>query len=436
MSRLSQASLDRRAFLGLTASAAAGLAADWRLAWAAGDEVLPVAGIATIYFRNSHADVIFGKILEGFNQKGGHGPKLKLASLHVEQIGKNDLSRELCKKYEVPMFDSIDKAVTIGGKGLPAGVLSVAEHGNYPYTEKTRQHMYPRRRFFDAIVDTFEKYGKVVPLFNDKHLAYNWADADHMYRRAKQMKIPFMAGSSLPTTWREPALTLPMGVEIEEAMVIGYGGAESYGFHALEGLQCMIERRKGGETGVARILAASGDNLWTAEQKGEWSRDLVEAAVSIQPKQEDFQFDDKAEKKLQKSGKVYLCDYKDGLKASVFMANGVAREMSFAARVKYPPDGATKPRRKIVRCNFSLEYDQPYGHFSWFLQAIEHMIHTGKPAVPVERTLLVTGVLDRMMHSLVGSQEWVDTPELAAIQYQPADWGFANTEKYLPPPKK
>ena len=89
--------------------------------------VFPVAGIATVYHRDSHADVILGKILEGYNQQGGPGPALKLVSLYVDQFPKSDLIRDLAKKYKVPIFKTIEEAVTVGGNGIPvAGVLSIA----------------------------------------------------------------------------------------------------------------------------------------------------------------------------------------------------------------------------------------------------------------------------------------------------------------------
>ncbi len=55
-----------------------------------------------------------------------------------------------------------------------------------------------------------------------------------------------LAGSSLPVTWRRPELELKLGTVVEDALVAAYGPIEVYGFHALEALQAMIERREGG----------------------------------------------------------------------------------------------------------------------------------------------------------------------------------------------
>jgi len=78
---------------------------------------------------------------------------------------------------------------------------------------------------------------------------------------------------------------------------------------------------------------------------------------------------------------------------------------------------------------------QPFGHFSFLLNSIEKMIETGKPTYPVERTLLTTGVLDALMHSYVGTQEWVDTKHLN-IAYDPVEWPNAETKQFEPPAKQ
>lgn len=375
---------------------------------------LPVAAIVTEYRENSHADVIIGKILDGYEQDGGAGPDLTVASMFTDQVPENDMSRELAKKHGFPMFETIEEAITLGGDNVAvAGVLNIGEHGKYPNTPDTDQIMYPRRRFFDETVETFRRYGKVVPVFNDKHLSHNWKDAKHMYDTAQEMAIPFMAGSSLPVAWRVPPITLPMGCEIEQALALGYGPLESYGFHALETLQCMVERRNGGESGVVSVQAVQGDDVWQAERDGLWSRELLQAAVDPQSHARI----DNLEDKWSKNDAVYLIEYRDGLRAAVAMASGVAARFAFAARLKGQP--------KPVATWFRLQDGKPYGHFGYLVQANEHMIHAGRPAYPVERTLLTTGVLDTAMHSLAANHRRLETPFLD-VQYEAVDWPFPS----------
>ncbi len=387
--------------------------------WAgeAAKQKLPVAAVVTQYRNNTHADVIIGKVLNGYRQDGGAGPDLEIVSLYVDQTAKNDLSQPLAEKHGFRICKTIEEAITLQtGKIQVAGVLSIGEHGNYPSTEDTKQKMYPRRRFFDEITKTFRKAGSVVPVFNDKHLAYNFADAKQMYDTARKMQIPLMAGSSVPVSWRRPAIALPMGCEIEAAIGVGYGGMESYGFHALEGLQCMIERRKGGESGVSSVQAVKGDEVWKAERDGRWSKELLEAALAAMPNTRPGKLEDK----LRPESPFYLMEHRDGLRSGVAMANGVARHFGFAAKLKGQP--------KPIAVWFELEEVKPYGHFAFLLQAIQKMFQTGQPAYPVERTLLTTGVLDRVMHSLADAGKKFDTPELK-IAYQPKDWPFANSQK-------
>src|SRR5262245_26446738 len=223
-----------------------------------------IAAIVTVYRRHSHADVIVGKILEGYDHQGGPGPNLRLASLYVDQHPDGDMSRDLARKHGFPLFDTIESALTLGGKQLAVnGVLCIGEHGKYE-TNARGQILYPRRRFFEEVAKTFVTYKKSVPVFNDKHLADRWSDAQWMYDKARELFVPFMAGSSVPLTWRRPALQLPRNAELVEAVQVGYGPFEGYGFHALEGLQCMVERRRGGETGVKAVQCLQGEEMWRA----------------------------------------------------------------------------------------------------------------------------------------------------------------------------
>ena len=386
-------------------------------------EKLPIAGVVTIYHQNSHADVIVGKILEGWAHDGGVGPDLKLVSLYVDQIGDNDLSIPLATKHGFVMAKSIQEALTLGTDSLAvAGVLSIGEHGNYPTVPETQQVMYPRRRFFDEIVATFRKCNKIVPVFNDKHLSYAWTDAKHMFDTARDLDMPIMAGSSIPVGWRSPSETIPMGSKITEAIALGYGPLEHYGFHALEGMQCLMERREGGETGVKSVQSVTGDGIWQAEKDGCWSKPLFDAVVEHSPTPNAGSTP--RPQTMAQDAVFYLIEYRDGAKATIAMGTGFSHEFSCAV--------STRDSVKPFAVTYLLQDGSPFGHFEHLLRAVERMLHTGKPAWPLERTLLTTGILDAALHSLADKNRRLETPQLA-VAYEPVDWPFARGT--LPPPR-
>jgi hypothetical protein len=375
---------------------------------------LPVAAIVSVYTPNSHADVLVGKILEGYQQDGGPGPDLEVVSVFTDQVPSKDMSRAKAAEHGFRISPTVHDALTLGTGTLQvAGVLCIGEHGDYPRTPDTDQKMYPRRRFFDDVVAVFRDCGQVVPVFNDKHLGYHWDDARAMVETSRELKFPFMAGSSLPVAWRIPTLDLPRESDIESALSIGYGGFEDYGFHALEAHQCLLERRRGGETGIVAVRALRGDRIRTSELDGDWSAELFAAAR----RQMHGNPEDTAIWNPGANSAVYLLEHRDGLRSAVLIANGLAAHFSTALRIK----GTQQP----LATWFKLQESAPFGHFAYLLRAITEMIHSGRAVYPIERTLFTTGILDRLMHSLANDGARYETPELA-ISYSPADWPYAN----------
>lgn len=380
----------------------------------------PVAAATTVYIRHSHADIILGKILEGPNHDGKNLYGLKLVSLYVDQVPDKDMSRDLARKHGVRLCKSIDEALTLGTDKLAVeGFISVAEHGKYPENDKG-QILYPRRKFFEEATKTFARLKRAVPVFNDKHLAASWDDAKWMYDRARELMIPFLAGSSVPVTWRKPDLTLSKGCELVEAVGLGYGPLEGYGFHTLEGLQCMVERRKGGEIGVKAVTALTGDAMWQACDRGAFSKTLLEEAIRRAP--EHAKGDYREITRKSKEASVWLIEYLDGFTAAVAILNGFLYEgdggaFCFAGRIK----GEAEPRS----CQFYLQQPDPFAHFASLVKAIETMVQTGHPPYPVERTLLTTGVLDAVMTSHKAGGKRVETPHLK-VAYTPTDWPHAT----------
>lgn len=363
-----------------------------------------IAAIITTYFPNSHADVIATKYMKGYPTDNGLlAPRVDLVSIYLDQIDSRDIGVDLAAEHNVPIYPSIRQALTLGESEVAVdGVLLIGEHGDYPHNE-FEQHMYPRRYMFEQICGVFASSGRSVSVFCDKHLSYNWDDADWMNYRADELKVPFMAGSSLPVCWRQPFLEHPLNTPLSDAIAIGYGGVESYGFHALETLQCMIERREGGESGVESVQCLEGQEVWKAADSGEWSLELAEAACA--------EIKNKPEKSIIEgcpNPSLFLMEHRDGFRSAVLMLNGYVTDFAYAAR----------QGDEILATEFYLQNGPPHAHFSYLSLNIEEMFVTGIPQYPVERTLLTTGVLDAIMHSRAKGNIKLVTSHLAYIEYQ------------------
>lgn len=368
-----------------------------------------VAAVLTAYEHGLHADVLIGKILEGWKQDGGPGPALTLASMYVDQFSDQDMARSMANKYGVPIFDTIERAVTVGSDHIPVdGVISIGEHGTYPSNSKG-QVLHPRRRFFEGITDTFRKYGRVVPVFNDKHLGPVWADANWMYDRASELKVPFMAGSSMTVGYREPEISVPFGCEIEAAVGVGYSGLDIYGSHSLEFYQCHVERRQAAERGVKWVQCLQGNAVWKVLDDGVIRQDLFDAALA------KAQYE-AGDVRQSKDATLFLFQYVDGLRGAVFMFPEFGRGTSVALKLK--------GQSRVLATRFDERTEPRHPHFAWLLKGIERMIFTGQASYPVERTLLTSGILDRALTSRVQQQQKLMTPELQ-ISYKPVDYPHA-----------
>ncbi len=385
-----------------------------------------VAGVTTIYHHNSHADVVLTRLLktDTLDGKGQRSP-LDLVSLYIDQTHDNDIGRPLAKEHAVPLSKTVAESISRDGKLDVDGVVLVAEHGQYPRSN-TGQIMYPKRRLFGEVADVFRQTDSAVPVFCDKHLADNWTDAKWLYDTAKELKVPLMAGSSLPTLWRYPAADVRRGAKLKEVVALSYGSLDAYGFHALEMVQSLVERRVGGETGVAAVECLTGDAVWQAGREGVYDKELLNAALS-RLKRRPLPVGQRLEE-LARDPVLFMVTYRDGLRVSVLTAGVAVNEWSVAWR--YSEDDKTTPN-DVDSTTFWTQEARPFMHFTYLNVGIEKMMQTGNPTWPVERTLLTSGILDALLMSKRDGKP-VETPWLD-VSYQ-TDWNWRQPPP--PPPSR
>ncbi|HEV8058960.1 MAG TPA: hypothetical protein VGP68_03760, partial [Gemmataceae bacterium] len=390
-----------------------------------------LAVVTTEWRYQSHAWHMAERFLVGYPVNGAwHNPPIDVVAAYVDQTPENDLSRKRSKEFGFPIYPTIAEALRVGGKKLAVdAVLVIGEHGKYP-KNSLGQTLYPRYEFFKKIVAVFKGDGRTVPLFNDKHLSWKWEWAKEMVDTAHSMGFPLLAGSSLPQTWRMPSIEMPHGADVEEMVCIAMGGIDSYDFHAFEVLQCMAERRKGGETGVTALQAIRGAAVWNALQAGGWTAGgwdprLFEASLCrSQTLAQPDTFSDRHPTLAQmrewvKDPIAFRFEYADGLKATMLMLNGLVGDFTFAARLK----GQREPLSTL----FYLPPNPNVTYSAGLMAKAEEMFLTGKPPFPIERTLLTTGLVAAGVQSLGSGQKRLETPHLA-IRYQaPAVSGFLRS---------
>jgi hypothetical protein len=347
---------------------------------------------------------------------------MDVVSLYVDQRGEGDLFQERAARHPgMKICPTIEGALTLGtGKLAVDGVVVVAEHGVYPLSENGIM-MRPHYEFFEQITKVFRSSGRSVPYFNDKELSWNWDWSKKMVDVSHELNFPLQGGSSLAVTWRVPSVEFPLGATTKEALSVGYGGMGSYDFHGLETIQCMVERRKGGETGVEWLQTYRGAAFWKAHQDGVWSQTLFKAALSrsstLRPG--DPTFTDifptiEQMKALVPDPVAYQYQHRDGLLSTMILMNGMVRDFTFAAAI----DGQPKPFSTQMYLPMPDGRTTLASFFSPLVYNAEQMFLTGKAQYPIERTLLTSGLLIAGIDSDKKGQR-LQTPNLAAVTYQP-----------------
>lgn len=388
-----------------------------------------LAVITSIYRYRSHAQHFCDRFVVGYPLGGRwHRPDTEIVGLYVDQRPVNDQSEDRAREFGFQVYPTIAETLRCGGDTLAVdGVILIVEHGEYPRNEKG-QILYPRHAFFQEIVRVFEEDGRSVPIYNDKHLSYSFDLAASMVADSKRLDFPFLAGSSLPVTWRLPDVDVPHGATIGEALMVGCGGSDPMDYHALEAMQCMVERRAGGESGVAAVQLIEGDAVWKAGEEGIWSHRLLEAALARSDSPQGLTIEDGRTQDLLGSGELqrlveqpaaYLIEYRSGLRATLLMLSGAVRDFCFACQV-----GESDA---IISTQFLLTPGENVTYSSCLVNHIVTMLESGESPIPVERTLLVSGMLEACLTSKLEGNIRLETPQLDVSYTAPVESTYMRT---------
>jgi hypothetical protein len=384
-----------------------------------------LAAVVTAYKRLLHGQHVVDRFLDGYGWAGAyHHPAMDVVSLYVDQRGEGDLTQERLDRHpQMKLYPTIAETLTLGTSKLAVdGVVVVGEHGTYAYTD-TGIMKHPHYEFFEQIVKVFHESGRSVPYFNDKELSYRWDWSRQMVETSHAMGFPLQGGSSLAVTWRIPSIEFPSGATVREAVSVGYGGMASYDFHGLETIQCMVERRKGGESGVEWIEVYRGEDFWKAYEQGVWSQALAKAALTRSstltpgsPTFTDIFPTLEQMRALVPAPVAYHYQHRDGLRSTMLLMNGLVRDFTFAATI----EGRQQPLSTQMYLPMPDGRTTLASFFSPLVWNAEQMFLTGKSQYPIERTLLTSGLLIAGTDCAHQGLRHMETPNLASVQYQPS----------------
>lgn len=365
-----------------------------------------------------------------------------------------DLSEERASQVGFAVHDTIAGALRCGGSTLAVdAVLIIGEHGEYPFNE-LGQHLLPRYEFFKEVTAVFRADGRTCPVFNDKHLSWNWDWAREMVAESRELGFALGAGSSTPSNFRMPAVDLPLGTPVEEVMAMGPGWLDGGDLHILEILQAVAERRRGGESGVKWVEALRGERAWTAHlagswEHGGWSAELYEACLCrshtvaqvrrgfnhVLPTQEETRrilFGEETAS-ARTAGKptdspqhtrdpvAYRWEYTDGTRGSLLLFAPLTADWTVAVQ---RGDNAPDPLLSFL-CHSTPGPNNVYSAIH-MAQAEQVFLTKDTSFRPIERTLLTSGIVTAAMHSL-SSGKRESLPGLESISYAaPAHSTFEN----------
>ena len=335
---------------------------------------------------NSHADWIITKLIDGYWWQGAHTPsRVDVVSIYMHQHDTSVLGQKVAKAKGIPIYKTVAEALTLGGTELAVdGVVIVGEHGNYPIDLYGRW-LLPRWWMYNQMIRVFEQSKRSVPVFNDKHLSYNWDESKWMFDKSRELNFPLTGGSNVPIYYRKPEIELDIDTPIKNSLSVGAASDEGAIFHSIDVLQSFVERRKGGETGVKSIQSIRGPETWKWVERNTWAGNLLASVEkSYELKTGYFHENDQAN--------LCIVEYNDGTNAAVISDRGIG--WTYA--------GEIEGQKEAIVVSTLDGYHRPFGQYhasNSLPHWITEMMVTKKEPFNAERLLLSSGITNHYMQS-------------------------------------
>ena len=343
-----------------------------------------IAFLVDSWYPWSHADVIGTRFLEGYRVGDrAYSSPLTVASVFADTPHPTrDRTHAQATRYGFRVATSVADALLDDPRSprprLAVDGVLIATREDLPDSGQPQSPM-RRLQVVREVLRLMDQTGTRAPIFIDKMLASSWADSQAIVAEAARRGVPLMAGSVLPFTPLDQPLRTG---RVEVGVVIAHTPYWAFSFHAAELLQGFMEQRGPRETGVSEVRDV-GLAYWSMPNRDRWGGRVFDALVASARTRNARA--PAVPGGLGQDTIVLLIQYVDGARAVLAQLPGVFDDSEFLLGAQYS-DGTIGTSGLVLR-------GQPYDHFGYLVHALVELYTTGRSPVPVERTLLTTGIV-------------------------------------------
>jgi len=242
-------------------------------------------------------------------------------------------------------------------------------------------------------------------------LAETLEQSRNLAARAAARQVLLAAGTPMAVTWRLPAIDLAAGTSLTAALIVVQGEFPLAELYALDGLFPMLERRRGGESGLRSVRRVEGPQVWNlednraspgpddesltvAQRHARWP--LLGAALSRSDSpQGDAVRDGRTQDllglglvpKLATNPRAWVLEHADGLRTILMVLDGVVADFNFALRTS---------RGGILSAQLYRPPAPQRHEFSRLAAMIERFVRSRVVPWPVQRSVLTASLLNTL----------------------------------------